>query len=505
MSASTGRRTRQAGEVDREFAQVWQRLGGRSIEQLVDLPAMTDPGWQATIDVLITFSSPAGFMDTNLSSLILGRVINLSLEHGHTDGSCFAYVYSNLALGPRFGDFRSGFRFAKLGFDLMESRNLVRFKPKVYLGFALSNSWVEHLSASHSLLRRTFEAAREAGDVVFMGYALRTLLTNLIASGTPLAETESEAERALEFARKARFGLVIDIISGQLSLIRTLRGRTPVFGSFNDSEFDESSFEQHLQQDQRLAFALYLYSVRKLQARYFAGDYPSAIEAETEAGRLLSRSPSYRLYFDSAEYCFYGALARAAYCQSAPADERSQQSEMLRAHHKQLQTWAEDGPENLANRVALIGAEIARLDGRELEAEHLYEDAIRSARKHGFVQNEGLANELAARFYAERGFETIANAYLREARDCYLRWGADGKVRQLDRLYPHLAARGTAFRGGSCLRDPAARRRERRQGISGPVRRDRVAEADRPADEDRDRECGRGSRPFDTTGRRMNI
>src|SRR6202034_2665264 len=26
------------------------------------------------------------------------------------------------------------------------------------------------------------------------------------------------------------------------------------------------------------------------------------------------------------------------------------------------------------------------------------------------------------------------------ARYCYLRWGADGKVRQLDRLHPHLAA-----------------------------------------------------------------
>jgi hypothetical protein len=29
--------------------------------------------------------------------------------------------------------------------------------------------------------------------------------------------------------------------------------------------------------------------------------------------------------------------------------------------------------------------------------------------------------------------------YLRNARHCYLRWGADGKVRQLDRLYQHLS------------------------------------------------------------------
>ena len=68
----------------------------------------------------------------------------------------------------------------------------------------------------------------------------------------------------------------------------------------------------------------------------------------------------------------------------------------------------------------------------------LYEQAIRSARENGFVHVEGVANEVAARFYVARGFEKIAHAYLREARYCYLRWGADGKVRQLDELYPHL-------------------------------------------------------------------
>jgi PAS domain S-box-containing protein len=68
----------------------------------------------------------------------------------------------------------------------------------------------------------------------------------------------------------------------------------------------------------------------------------------------------------------------------------------------------------------------------------LYEQAIRSAREHGFVQNEGLAHELAARFYAARGIETIAHACLRNARHCYLHWGASGKVRQLEMLYPHL-------------------------------------------------------------------
>jgi len=97
-------------------------------------------------------------------------------------------------------------------------------------------------------------------------------------------------------------------------------------------------------------------------------------------------------------------------------------------------------PENFADRVALVGAEIARLEGHEFDAERLYEQAIRSARANGFVHNEALACETAARFYLGRGFEDIAEMYVARARDGYLRWGADGKVRQLERLYPVLTA-----------------------------------------------------------------
>ena len=87
----------------------------------------------------------------------------------------------------------------------------------------------------------------------------------------------------------------------------------------------------------------------------------------------------------------------------------------MAAHHRPLQEWAENCPENFANRAALVLAEIARLEGRDPDAEQLYEQAIRSARD-GFVHNEALAYELAARFYAGRGFELIGHTYLQEAR-----------------------------------------------------------------------------------------
>ena len=105
----------------------------------------------------------------------------------------------------------------------------------------------------------------------------------------------------------------------------------------------------------------------------------------------------------------------------------------------------------------MAGAEIARIEGRVVEAEELYERAIRSAQASGFIHNEALANEIAARFYAARGFHRIADSYLRDARYCYLRWGADGKVRQLDHLYPHLKEENSTAGPTSTIMAPVER------------------------------------------------
>ncbi|MBV8640740.1 MAG: GAF domain-containing protein, partial [Verrucomicrobia bacterium] len=345
-------------------------------------------------------------------------------------------VHLGIIAGPHFGNYKAGFRFSRLGCELVEKRGLRRFQVRTYVSFAnLVIPWTQHVNNSRDLLCRAFDAANKIGELTFAAYSRAGLATILLAAGDPLVEVQRETEDGLEFSQKARFGLVIDRITGQLGLIRTLRGLTHKFGSFDDEQFDELRFERHLAGNQALAQPECFYWIRKLQARLFAGDYTSAVDASLRAQRLLwTESP----FFEIAEYHFYGALAQAASCGSATADQRQRHFEALAAHHRQLQVWAENCPENFESRVALVGAEIARVEGRELDAERLYEQAIRSAQANGFVHNEALSNELAARFYAARGLEKISHAYLRDARYCYLRWGADGKVRQLDELHPHL-------------------------------------------------------------------
>src|SRR5260221_3396259 len=138
------------------------------------------------------------------------------------------------------------------------------------------------------------------------------------------------------------------------------------------------------------------------------------------------------------DYFYYAALAVAACFENASADEQQGWRELLTAHRDKLGGWPENYPPTFADKHALVMAEIARLEGRDLDAMRLYDQAIQSAHENGFVQNEALAYEVAARFYLARGFETHGHAYLRNARNCYDRWGAHGKVKQLDEHYPHL-------------------------------------------------------------------
>jgi PAS domain S-box-containing protein len=425
-------------EVRREYDQIWLRLGSRPIEELLDLPWMTNPDVLDTLEVLTEIVTPAVFFDQNLCSLVICRMVNLSLEHGNSDGSCFAYVWFGIITGPRFGNYRDGFRFGQLGYELVESRGLKRYQARTYMSFgSLVLPRVKHALQGRDLVRRAFDTAHHMGDFTFAAYSLQQLITNLLVVGDRLSEVQAEAERGLAFARASRFGLVVDLITSQLQLVRTLRGSTRKFGYFDDEHFDETAFEEHLASNPVLADAEFGYWALKTQARFLAGDYASAVHASSRAQPLLWSAPS---VLEPAGYQFYSALAHAAFWDSAFPDQKPKHLEALRTHYRQIEILAEHCPANFADRAALVGAELARIDGRTLEAQHLYQQAIQLARDNGFVHGEGIGNEVAGRFYLSRGLEINAYAHLRNAMACFASWGAQGKVIQLTTSYPRLAS-----------------------------------------------------------------
>jgi PAS domain S-box-containing protein len=420
-------------DVRREFDTMWQRIGNRAIEDLIDLPLLTEAQWRGTLEVLMWGQGPALHTDANLLCLIGARMANISMEHGNCDASCLAYIVVGMVLGPRFGDYQGGYRFGKLGLDLLEQRGLQRFKAQTYLGFGcLISQWARHVRVGIDAVRRAFDAARESGNLVYASYCCNCLIALRLAEGAPLGEVQQEAERLFGFAQKARFGLVIATMNTQLMTLRALRGLPQQFRLVGNVECTEEEFRQHLERDPHVAVSHCIYWIRTMEVRYFYGDVAGALDAATKAYPLLWTIPS---FIDLAEYHFFRALASAARYDTAPADERPALREALATHHRQLTIWAENCPENFRNRATLVAAEIARIGKRDMEAMRHYEDAIAAAREQGFMHIEALAYELAADFYRSRDFAEIAHAYLRQARACYARYGADGKVDQLDRRH----------------------------------------------------------------------
>jgi PAS domain S-box-containing protein len=425
-------------DVQQEYERLRQRLGSRAIEDLIDLPIVNDAGALATMNVLCMLMPSGNNADNNLNCVLVARMVNLSLEHGNCHASCVGYV--SLALATGFADHATAQRFAQLSIDLIEKRGLDAFKARVYLRVGGTISpLMRDTGFGRSLILQARDEADKTGDVLYASHCRSYALKCSLASGDPaLGELERETLDALEYARKTGSSFVFAIILNKLYVIRRLRGLPLDFRLFDGTAFDQGDYERFLAASPNLANPAYQYWMRKMQACVFAEDYPTALDAMVK-GQAQLQGPS---VVDRAEYHLYSALALAGSVSSV--DEV--QFDQLETHHRQLLIWAEQCPENFENRAALVGAELARLQGRDLDAGRLYEQAIRSARANGFVHSEALACEIAARFYAARGFEDIAGMYLARARDGYLRWGADGKVRLLEARHPQLAISGS--RGG---------------------------------------------------------
>ena len=420
-----------------EYERVWSLLGDRTIESLVEMPLMRDPGARATMDLLADLMIPALYTDGNLAALSVCRAASLNIQLGNSDTAPGNYQSLALIASARYGHHEKGHRFGKMACDLLERRRWIHLGAGTYFGFASIIPWTRPVIEGIDPARRAIQVAKEHADPTIFALASRTLTSILLASGRPLDQIENEADEALEFLRP--FGFFLDRISAPLALVRMLRGKTEKFGSLDDGRFAERDFEERATNQPVRAFLECYYWLRKLQARFFAGDYTSAIDAADKVATWYATSPSLSLFMlEEEEYHFYAALAHAACCEPLGPQPYATVRDGLVIHERHVRALATNCPQNFEDRAALVGAEIARIEGDPLKAMDLYERAIASARANDLVHNEALAYELAARFYDARGFGEVADLYLENARDGYLRWGADGKVRQLEGLHPWL-------------------------------------------------------------------
>ncbi len=416
------------------YEEAWALLRERPIEHLIDLPPMTEPDMKAALNVLNALFSTSFFMDAHLLIINLSRMVTLTLRHGFTEAAVSGFSWLGMMAGAHFKQYREGHALGMLARALLDRHNLSSQRGRVLFSLQFISYWAQPLSETLELVLEGFHHAVQVGDFQTASFCGSSITLNRLVMGHHLDDVYQESVVRHDFARKAGSVDPRDMVFLHQRYVQQLRGRTYSFDTLSGEGFDEKAFEASLT-SARLSGVRSTYWITKLRSRFMCGAYAEALDAaEKVAGILWVMRGSINIL----DFHLYRALALAASCEAQEPGARAKSLEAIQHHHQQLSEWADSCAETFRAPERMVFAELARLEGRPDEAVRAYEEAMRLARENGFLQNAGIAAELAANFWRSRHAAMTALSFAREAQAAYRQWGAMGKAMHLEDQWPGL-------------------------------------------------------------------
>ncbi|MEG5064014.1 AAA family ATPase [Microcoleus sp. B3-A4] len=412
-------------------------LGDRKIEELVDLPVMTNPQTQAAMQLSGMLFPPIFQGMPGLLPLLSSTMVSLSVSFGNAPASTVGYAMHGMVFCAFLQEVETGYDFGQLALSLLDRLNVPEFKSTVLLLFG---GWIQHrqesLLATIPTLKEGYRLGMETGDFVNAGYNIYICFYTYLFAGVELDTWEPEiaSYRAVMAQLKQYSARVyLDMIQQTVQNLRETRIRPDLLIG---SAYDETvMIPKHYQDNEFTAIACAC--IFKLLLAYCYGNYTAALDHISQVKQYLmgvSGSAFVPIFH------FYAALTRLALFRAQPEAEQTEILALVETHQSTLQQWAQNAPMNYLHKWYLVEAERQRVLGNKAEAIEMYDRAISGAKENKYVNDEALANEIAAKFYSEWGKTKVAQAYIFEAYYCYVEWGATAKVTDLETRYPHLFA-----------------------------------------------------------------
>ncbi|MCK5521636.1 MAG: AAA family ATPase [Thiomargarita sp.] len=415
----------------KEMAKV--NLGNRTIGSLVNQDKVTNREIILAIRLLRTMAIPAYFFDQDIWFLLTMKNVNLSLTYGQIAETPPIFCAYGIILGTISRDYQAAYQFGLVAIEISEKLNRYKCQTKTMMGGFLM-PWVKHIKYSIAVTDEGYKAGLESGDLQYVGYLMILQLFNRFYQGENLQNILSEISKGLSFNRKAKNQFPMNLILGFQMFVFNLTGLTESREDFHNEEMSEA---QYLEQNQKHQSILCYCFILKSQILYLYGEPARAIQCAIEAEKRFDFIRGVVTLVDSH---FYYSLSLLALYNSVSAEKQVEYWNKVEEKQKQMKIWVDHCQENFLHKYQLVAAEIARISDKDSEAVYLYTQAIASAKKNGFVQDEALANELVAQFWLAKGFEQYANIHLREAHYAYQQWGAVAKIADLEEKYPLLSS-----------------------------------------------------------------
>ncbi|MGL5063650.1 MAG: AAA family ATPase [Microcoleus sp.] len=407
---------------------------GRQLEALDDvtnLQPMSDPNKLAAMTILSSMASAAYIGLPALYPLVVLKQIELSLQFGYATETAYAFSTYGLILCAFGGEIAAGNHAADLALILMnkslERSKIFQFKAKILnLIYFFVRVWRDRLQTALAPLLEGYQAGLESGDLEFAAYCAHNHCQLSFVAGTNLDEVlqkMQDYDRAIAQLKQST-ALNFHQIVYQAALNWTEPGDRPHL-LMGEVYKETERIQQHQAAGDRYSVAI-LYVYKLMLAYHFSCPETAleiAREAEPEIGVLAGT-------IHLALFHFYRALTLLSNFPDA--------SESIASDLEKLRQWSIHAPMTFVHKYDLIEAEQHRILCQKVEAIEYYDRAISGAKENGYIQEEALSNELAAKFYLDWGKEKVAAGYMQEAYYCYAKWGASAKISNLEKRYPQL-------------------------------------------------------------------
>ncbi len=291
-----------------------------------------------------------------------------------------------------------------------------------------------HIKETLSLFQQGYTAGLEVGDPIVAGYNINNSCFHAFWCGQPLSSLEPEIHTCCDALTQLNQETTTHIVRAYWQSTLNLLGLAEQPMLLSGEVFPEAELVPVMIADRNFTSLSHVYLL-KLMFAYLFGDIAAAQNQSGEARHYVLMMVGLILV---PVFYFYDSLTALAQCNS-PSAETSELLQRVEENQTQLQQqWAHHAPMNYQHKYDLVEAEKARVLGQKAEAIELYDKAIAGAKENEYIQEEALANELAAKFYLNWGKEKIAASYMTEAYYCYARWGAKAKTDQVLQHYLQL-------------------------------------------------------------------
>lgn len=431
---------------DIEARAVLEGIDKRRIEELAGQPEVRDGAISASMRLLSLLGPPAYFSGSDVLTFLVARGARLSIMHGPSVYSSYAYVFYGAIHNARTGEYDVGHAFGKLALALARRFDNQAEESRTVEVFGLVvHAWREPLRDSLPLMREGHRVGLASGELAYAAFNLCGILINGLPAGVPLGDLLADANGSIEFATQHRNLTAAEISLPFRQFVQAMVGSTAAPGAFEDEMFSERRFLEDAAGNQT---AIGHYWALRLQAAYLFGDLATARRSMHESAQYLKTGMLGMV--TSSEHAFYTALTLAASHDETPLPERPALIDAIALQLAQLENWARHCPENFLHKAKLVEAELARIMDVPWHAMECFGQAIDGAIASGFTQDAALANELAAHLFLVHGQRRLADMHLRAALDNYRKWGASAKAQAI------VQAHGVRVTVSTVPSDPAA-------------------------------------------------